>query len=102
MADRAIVLGINRTRDASACLMRGSEPPWAVPTERPTRRNGHLGGVGDVGDLCELQLPGKDGLVDIPAGSHEAATSSSPSSRHDPFPLAGRDRSIDVNTNEYR
>lgn len=33
-----LVLGVNRTQDASICLMRGSQLEWAIQKERLTRQ----------------------------------------------------------------
>lgn len=38
MTNEPLVLGVNRTEDASACLMQGSTVLWAIQKERLTRR----------------------------------------------------------------
>ncbi len=65
MADRPLVLGINRTQDASACLMQGSDVVWAIQKERLTRQKHHWGRVGDVAELYRRRLPGLDRPVDV-------------------------------------
>ncbi|MFP5390387.1 MAG: carbamoyltransferase [Gammaproteobacteria bacterium] len=64
MHDRPLVLGINRTQDASACLMHGSDIVWAVQKERLTRHKHHWGRLGDVRDHYG-RLPGFDRPVDV-------------------------------------
>ena len=59
------ILGINRTQDASACLMQGSRVAWAVQKERLTRRKHHWGAVGDVRDVYVPRLPHLDRPIDV-------------------------------------
>ena len=57
MNDAPVVLGINRTQDASVCLMQGSRLLWAIQKERLTRRKHHWGKVGDFRDHYGPRLP---------------------------------------------
>lgn len=54
MSDAPIVLGINRTQDASICLMQGSRVILAIQKERLTRQKHHWGRLNDV---REIYLP---------------------------------------------
>jgi carbamoyltransferase len=36
-----LILGVNRTQDASVCLMHGSRVVWSVQKERLTRQKHH-------------------------------------------------------------
>ncbi len=65
MDDFPIVLGINRSQDASICLMQGSHLAWAIQKERLTRRKHHWGKPGDLRDHYSPRLPGLDRPVDI-------------------------------------
>lgn len=65
MGEGPLVLGINRTQDASICLMRGSELAWAIHKERLTRQKHHWGRLGDVGDIYRRRLPGLDAPLDV-------------------------------------
>lgn len=58
------VLGINRTQDASICLMQGSHLEWAIQKERLTRRKHHWGKPGDLRDHYRPALPGLDRPLD--------------------------------------
>lgn len=60
-----VVLGINRTQDASICLMQGSHLAWAIQKERLTRRKHHWGKPGDLRDHYLPRLPGLERPVDI-------------------------------------
>jgi len=53
------VLGINRTQDASICLMHGTQLAWAIQKERLTRHKHHWG---KPGDLRAYYLPALSGL----------------------------------------
>ena len=65
MDDGPAVLGINRTQDASACLMRGSTLQWAIQKERLSRIKHHWGRPGDVRDFYAARLPGLDTQIDV-------------------------------------
>ncbi len=60
-----VVLGINRTQDASICLMHGSELAWAIQKERLTRHKHHWGRLDDVRKIYAARLPGLDAPIDI-------------------------------------
>lgn len=64
MSDGPLVLGINRTQDASICLMRGSQLLWAIQKERLTRHKHHWGKLGDLREVY-AQLPGLDQTIDV-------------------------------------
>jgi carbamoyltransferase len=65
MTDVPVVLGINRTQDASACLMQGSRLLWAIQKERLTRHKHHWGKPGDVRDLYGPRLPWPERPLDV-------------------------------------
>lgn len=60
-----LVLGVNRTQDASICLMRGSQLEWAIQKERLTRQKHHWGRTGDMADIYARRLPGLDQKIDV-------------------------------------
>ena len=60
-----VVLGINRTQDASICLMHGSELVWAIQKERLTRHKHHWGRLDDLRNIYRPRLPGLDASIDI-------------------------------------
>ena len=65
MSDAPIVLGVNRTQDASLCLMHGSRLVWAIQKERLTRQKHHWGKVGDFRKDYLPRLPGLDRPIDV-------------------------------------
>jgi carbamoyltransferase len=65
MSDGPIVLGINRTQDASICLMQGSRLLWAIQKERLTRRKHHWGKPGDIRDFYLPRLPWPERPIDV-------------------------------------
>jgi carbamoyltransferase len=65
MDDGPVVLGLNRTQDASACLLHGSRLVWAIQKERLTRQKHHWGRPGDVRGLYRERLPGLDAPIDV-------------------------------------
>jgi carbamoyltransferase len=65
MNDAPVVLGLNRTQDASACLLHGSHLVWAIQKERLTRQKHHWGKPGDVRDHYRARLPGLDRPIDV-------------------------------------
>jgi carbamoyltransferase len=65
MNDAPVVLGLNRTQDASACLLHGSELVWAIQKERLTRHKHHWGKPGDVRDIYCARLPALDRPIDV-------------------------------------
>jgi carbamoyltransferase len=65
MNDAPVVLGLNRTQDASACLLHGSELVWAIQKERLTRHKHHWGKPGDIRDIYRARLPALDRPIDV-------------------------------------
>ncbi|HJV80687.1 carbamoyltransferase family protein [Noviherbaspirillum sp.] len=65
MSDRPRVLGINRTQDASICLMQGSQLQWAIQKERITRQKHHWGRLDDVRKVYLSRLPGLEQPIDV-------------------------------------
>lgn len=60
---RPAILGLNRTQDASACLLSG-DVPWCLQKERITRRKHHWGRLGDLPLYQErMGFDGDVGLV---------------------------------------
>ena len=64
-ASAPLVLGINRTQNASICLMHGSQLIWAIQKERLTRQKHHWGRVDDLRNLYAQRLPGLERPIDI-------------------------------------
>lgn len=64
MSDAPRILGVNRTQDASICLMQGSRLAWAIQKERLTRQKHHWGRLGDLRDIYAPRLPGLDQPLD--------------------------------------
>src|SRR4029079_19547667 len=60
-----VILGINRTQDASVCLMHGQDVIWSIQKERLTRQKHHWGAVGDFRNVYCSRLPGLDRPVDV-------------------------------------
>jgi carbamoyltransferase len=65
MDDAPVVLGVNRTQDASICLMHGSQLVWAIQKERLTRRKHHWGKPGDFRDFYLPRLPALARPIDV-------------------------------------
>lgn len=65
MTNEPLVLGVNRTQDASACLMQGSTMLWAIQKERLTRHKHHWGRPGDIGAIYCPRLPGLEREIDV-------------------------------------
>jgi carbamoyltransferase len=65
MNDAPVVLGVNRTQDASICLMHGSQLVWAIQKERLTRHKHHWGKPGDFRDHYLPRLPGLERPIDV-------------------------------------
>ncbi|MES2901976.1 MAG: carbamoyltransferase C-terminal domain-containing protein [Pseudomonadota bacterium] len=59
------ILGINRTQDASICLLEGSHLVWAIQKERLTRQKHHWGRTGDVARIYGERLPGLEDPIDV-------------------------------------
>jgi carbamoyltransferase len=60
-----VILGVNRTQDASVCLMHGQDVIWSIQKERLTRQKHHWGAVGDFRNVYCSRLPGLDRPVDV-------------------------------------
>jgi carbamoyltransferase len=65
MNNAPLILGINRTQDASICLLRGSQLEWAIQKERLTRQKHHWGRLGDIANIYAPRLPGLDQPIDV-------------------------------------
>lgn len=65
MSNEPLVLGVNRTQDASACLMQGSTMLWAIQKERLTRHKHHWGKIGDIRNIYLPRMPGLDREIDV-------------------------------------
>ena len=65
MSAAPLVLGVNRTQDASVCLMRGSQLQWAIHKERLTRQKHHWGRTGDFSNFCLPRMPGLEQPIDV-------------------------------------
>lgn len=65
MSDQPIVLGVNRTQDASLCLMHGSQLVYAIQKERLTRQKHHWGRLDDFRKVYLPRLPGLDKPIDV-------------------------------------
>jgi carbamoyltransferase len=65
MTDAPVVLGINRTQDASVCLMQGSRLVWAIQKERLSRRKHHWGKPGDLRDFYLPHLPWPERPINV-------------------------------------
>lgn len=65
MTAAPLVLGINRTQDASVCLMQGARVLWAIQKERLTRRKHHWGQPGDFREVYGPRLPWPEQPIDV-------------------------------------
>ncbi len=65
MQQDPLILGINRTQDASICLLRGSQLEWAIQKERLTRQKHHWGRTEDISGIYLPRLPGLDQPIDV-------------------------------------
>jgi carbamoyltransferase len=65
MSDGPVVLGVNRTQDASICLMHGSRLQWAIQKERLTRHKHHWGRQGDFRNVYLPRLAGLERPIDV-------------------------------------
>ena len=70
MDDTPVVLGINRDRHASVCLMHGARVQWAIQKERLTRRRRHEGTAGDMDAIYLPRLPGLERPLDVLVECH--------------------------------
>src|SRR4051812_2904370 len=60
-----VILGVNRTQDASICLMRGSRILCSIQKERLTRQKHHWGKLGDFRDVYRPALRCLDEPIDV-------------------------------------
>src|SRR5690349_2985437 len=60
-----VILGVNRTQDASVCLMHGSSVAWCVQKERLSRRKHHWGALDDFRNWYVKRLPGLEQAIDV-------------------------------------
>ncbi len=65
MSEGPRILGVNRTQDASLCLMEGSRMVFAIQKERLTRQKHHWGKVDDFRKVYLPQLADLDGPIDV-------------------------------------
>jgi carbamoyltransferase len=65
MTDAPVVLGVNRTQDASICLMRGSDVVCAIQKERLTRQKHHWGKLDDFRKTYVSHLPDLNTPIDV-------------------------------------
>jgi len=63
--DAPRILGVNRTQDASLCLMQGSRVLCAVQKERLTRHKHHWGRLDDFRRVYAPRLPALDSPIDV-------------------------------------
>jgi carbamoyltransferase len=59
------VVGINRTQDASLCVLRGPSSVYNLQKERATRRKHHWGRLGDMKDVYLPAMPALKEPVDL-------------------------------------
>lgn len=64
MSDAPRVLGINRTQDASICIMQGSRVVCAIQKERLTRHKHHWGRLDDFRTVYAPRLKDLGGAID--------------------------------------
>lgn len=60
-----LVVGINRTQDASLCVMQGSEMLCCVQKERLTRQKHHWGRLGDVPQVYRPAVAALEQPIDV-------------------------------------
>lgn len=60
-----VVLGINRTADASICLIGGSQFIYSIQKERYTRRKHHWGATGDIKNYYLERVRGLREPIDL-------------------------------------
>jgi carbamoyltransferase len=65
MRDGPVVLGVNRTQDASVCLMHGSDVVYAIQKERLTRQKHHWGKLDDFRKTYLAHLPDLNKPIDV-------------------------------------
>jgi carbamoyltransferase len=65
MSDAPRILGVNRTQDASICLMQGSRVVCAIQKERLTRQKHHWGRPNDFRNVYRPQLAALADPIDV-------------------------------------
>jgi carbamoyltransferase len=70
--DEPLILGINRTQDASVCLMQGSRVLFSIQKERLTRQKHHWGRQGDLRSVYVPALAGLDRPLDVLVESYSS------------------------------
>jgi carbamoyltransferase len=65
MSDAPIVLGVNRTQDASICVMRGSNVVCSIQKERLTRQKHHWGSLDDFRKIYLPRIAALDQRIDV-------------------------------------
>ena len=65
MSDKPIVVGINRTADASICVIGGSQPICSIQKERYTRQKHHWGAMGDLKNYYRKHIPALREPIDV-------------------------------------
>ena len=60
-----LILGVNRTQDASICLMRGSEVVFSIQKERLSREKHHWGKLDDFRNVYHRLVNGVQGPIDV-------------------------------------
>lgn len=65
MENEPTVLGINRTQDASICLIKTGTQIFGVQKERLTRKKHHWGRVGDLSTIYVKRIPSLREKVDL-------------------------------------
>jgi carbamoyltransferase len=64
-SDAPVVVGINRTQDASISVIEGSSAVYSLQKERITRTKHHWGRLGDLRALYAPRMPHLDGPLDL-------------------------------------
>ena len=65
MTDARVVLGVNRTQDASICLLGNSPFICSIQKERLSRQKHHWGRLNDFRDLYLKRIPALDQPIDL-------------------------------------
>ena len=60
-----LILGVNRTQDASICLMRGSRVVFSIQKERLSREKHHWGKLDDFRNVYHRLVNGVQGPIDV-------------------------------------
>jgi carbamoyltransferase len=65
MTDARVVLGVNRTQDASICLLDNSPSICSIQKERLSRQKHHWGQLNDFTDFYLKRIPALDQPIDL-------------------------------------